>query len=183
MEYLLLSTRPKLNQKAIVKVIEEKLKTVDRIIYIGSESVEGKPYFQKVKAFYDALTTVDILYVDFDRAYDEEILKSNDNTYCVHFATGNTYTFLKHIKSKNGVKILKDWCENAKLILATSAGNHLLSPDISYAQFGDINHQGIEDLKALNLLPFYFVPHFNKKEILKIEFRILINLIIDQSII
>lgn len=169
-KYLILSNTPKHGEDAYQitnKVLFQLLSHVKKIAYISSETDKNRRYFDKVKLFYNQMSGIKIDYFDYDLEYTYGQTEKLLNYDAIHLSTGNTYKFLAGIVDKNQLEGLRKVLKTSKLIIATSAGGHLLSKDIEYARFGDENKSILKTNEALNILNFYVVPHYEGKTHMK----------------
>lgn len=94
------------------------------------------------------------------RAEMEKALKGD----IIYLAGGNTFYFLKHLRSSGLLARLKTFAEKGGVLAGLSAGAIMLTPNIELAAYPpfepDENDVGIRNLKALGLVKFEFLPHF-----------------------
>lgn len=82
----------------------------------------------------------------------------------VYLAGGNTFTFLHHVRASGMLSVLRRFAANGGLLAGLSAGALLMTPHIGLAGYPDFdrdeNEVGLRDLRALDLVPFEFFPHY-----------------------
>ncbi|MDA8791868.1 Type 1 glutamine amidotransferase-like domain-containing protein [Bacteriovoracaceae bacterium] len=87
---------------------------------------------------------------------------------CIHLAGGNTFSFLWNLREKNLMKKLRNFAKDGGVLCGTSAGSIILTKDIKLAGYPsfdkDDNEVGIKKLSSLNLVDFYFFPHFKSSK-------------------
>jgi dipeptidase E len=102
-------------------------------------------------------------------------IKAALDTDIVYLAGGNTFYFLKHLREAGLLPELRRFARNGGVIAGLSAGAHILTPNIELAGAPgldpDRNAVRLKDLKALGLVNFEFLPHFepNAKQIAALE--------------
>ncbi len=84
---------------------------------------------------------------------------------------GNTFYLLKYMKERGFDVVLKKLLEKEVVYVGVSAGSYVACPTIEVATWKhqDRNRVGLEDLSALNLVPFLLSVHYKPeyKDILK----------------
>ncbi|WP_026890869.1 peptidase E [Lacrimispora aerotolerans] len=113
------------------------------------------------KALEDMGLLVDEL--EISTASAEEItskLKQNDYIYVTG---GNTFFLLQEMKRTGTDQLIKEEVDSGKLYIGESAGAIVASADIEYAKGMDSVDEApdLESFKALSLVDFYPVPHYN----------------------
>ncbi len=100
--------------------------------------------------------------VPFDQTMFNEVMKSD----IIHLAGGNTFYFLKYLRQSKMLNPLKDFVERGGILTGLSAGAIMMTSDITMAAEPDFdrdeNSVHLKNLKAMNLLDFYFFPHFRQ---------------------
>ncbi len=85
----------------------------------------------------------------------------------IYLAGGNTFYFLKHLRESGALPLLKKFANQGKVIAGLSAGALIMSPTVALAAdpgLGpDENDVKLKDFKALNLFPFEFSPHYDRR--------------------
>lgn len=95
----------------------------------------------------------------------DEILKDSDFLY---FSGGNTFYLLSEIYKNGLADCISKFLQNGGIYIGESAGAIIASPDIKYAQTIDENRVNLKDFKALNLVPFYTLPHYKEEPFIDI---------------
>lgn len=82
----------------------------------------------------------------------------------VYLAGGNTFEFLKGLRSNGIIPYLKRFAKRKGTLAGCSAGGIILTPNISTASYPefdrDDNEIGIRNYSAMNLVNFEFFPHY-----------------------
>lgn len=100
----------------------------------------------------------------FTRAQEKDLFSSD----AIFLGGGNTYHFLKHLRKNGLISKLKAYVKKGGVLMGLSAGSILMTPNIVTASVpsveADENDVGLENLTALNLVPFEFVAHYEKSK-------------------
>lgn len=111
--------------------------------------------------------------VPFDQTLFKEVLKSD----IIHLAGGNTFYFLKYLRQSKMLPQLKLFVERGGILTGLSAGAIMMTSDISMAgepEFDrDENTVHLQNLKSMNLVDFFFFPHFRQSVRYDNAFKIL----------
>ncbi len=134
-----------------------------RIAYIASASDITRKYYQPKAEYYRKLGVGHLFYFDLDQEYDESKIDELLSCDAIHLSGGNTYYFLRSLQKRNFIPLLRDYVSRGKVLIGISAGSILMSETIGIARFGDVNAIGLKDLRALNLIDFDFMPHWDKE--------------------
>lgn len=109
--------------------------------------------------------------VPFDRILFQEVLKSD----AIHLSGGNTFYFLHTLRKAKLLPELKKFVMKGGVLTGLSAGAIMMTEDIEmagYPEFDrDENNVGISNLKALNLVDFFFFPHFKNSPRYDVVFK------------
>lgn len=109
--------------------------------------------------------------VPFDRILIKEVFKSDH----IHLGGGNTFYFLKHLRSQKLLPLLKDFVNRGGVLSGLSAGAIMMTPDITTAGYPsfdcDENYDNLKNLNALNLVEMDFFPHYKNSNRYDVEFR------------
>jgi dipeptidase E len=82
---------------------------------------------------------------------------------------GNTFYILHNLRERRLLNKLRAYVRDGGVLMGLSAGSILMTPNVSTAEVpsldSDENDVGLKDLRALDLVPFEFSPHYfpNKK--------------------
>jgi len=100
--------------------------------------------------------------IDID--YDQILLKEAFSSDVIHLGGGNTFYFLKYLRKKKLLPMLKSFVERGGILTGLSAGAIMMTPSIDTAAFPsfdcDENIENLSNLKALNFVKFHFFPHY-----------------------
>lgn len=102
--------------------------------------------------------------VPFDKILFQEVMRSD----AIHMAGGNTFYFLNCLRKAKLLKDLRAFAKRGGVLTGLSAGAIMMTENIemaSYPEFDrDENVVNISNLSALNLVDFYFFPHFKNSK-------------------
>jgi dipeptidase E len=114
-------------------------------------------------------------YTDIKFVTIEEALTST----AICLSGGSTYYFLNALRKSNTLEKLVEYVNKGGILIGFSAGSMLMTPDISNSTIPsyDIepNEVGDMSLQSLNLVDFYFFPHYDENEQYLKEVRMFSN--------
>ncbi len=126
----------------------------------SSEDPEGF-WFRSKAEQYAALGARMELSFGLDDDFDPLVLPDLLACDAIHLSGGNTYGFLDRLRRRGMIDILRGYVAKGGVLIGTSAGAILMTPDISTSALcGDQNLVGMEDFSGLTLVDFLFWPHF-----------------------
>ncbi|WP_261134200.1 Type 1 glutamine amidotransferase-like domain-containing protein [Bacillus sp. Marseille-Q3570] len=128
--------------------------------YIPSQYDATKHYFNRMKPNLQRFGFDQFVYFDIDKEYEPENLEALSSCDAIYLSGGNTYYFLKNLRSRNMMSFLQDFVKTGGVLIGVSAGAMMMSPTIEVAQFLDPNDVRLTDFEALNLAQLHFLPHF-----------------------
>ena len=171
MKTLLLTSAGMNVKEEILKILPKPANKI-KVAYIitASKFEEDTSYVDKDKK---AMIEQGFLVEEIDiRNKDEkelrEMLKDKD---IVYVQGGNTFYLLKYVKESGFDKVIKELIQKGVIYIGVSAGSYIACPTIEAALWKDQDRNivGLEDLTALNLVPFLLSVHYipEYKEIIK----------------
>ena len=103
--------------------------------------------------------------IDIENKTEKELRQFLKDKNVIHIEGGNTFYLLKAIKESGFDKIIKELLDRGIVYAGTSAGSSIAGPTIEFSSHVP-KGTPIEELKALNLVPFLFKAHYtdDKKE-------------------
>ncbi|WP_339276804.1 Type 1 glutamine amidotransferase-like domain-containing protein [Paenibacillus sp. FSL W8-0426] len=137
------------------------------IAYIPSCSDPDRTYFKATTEFYNKIGIEDIEYKDLDEEYDEIVISTIFEHNAIHLSGGNTFYFLHLLRKRGFIDSLRTYVSNGGILIGVSAGSLLMTKTIElagYGEDGDLNGVGLKDMKALGLVEFEFLPHWDGSE-------------------
>ncbi|WP_458461483.1 Type 1 glutamine amidotransferase-like domain-containing protein [Paenibacillus sp.] len=135
--------------------------------YIPSCSDPERKYFEHTRRYYNRLGIHTMQYYDLDMEYEESTFGSIVECDAIHLSGGNTFYFLSLLQKRNALGLLRSYLKTGGILIGVSAGSILTTPTIEIAGYGedaDENEVGLNDMKALGLVEFEFVPHWDGSE-------------------
>lgn len=132
--------------------------------YIPSASDPGGQYYQDRKTYYSALGVDVVVSCELDNHYQPENFARMLQCDGIHLSGGNTFHFLYWLQRRGLLEDLRRFVARGGVLIGTSAGAILMTPEISSSAFCEdvpLPGEELEDLAALNLLDFAFFPHIN----------------------
>lgn len=158
------------NERLDLDLVKLMGKKNPKIGYIPSSSDPTRKYFKGIKKYYSKYGLSRFLYFDIDQEFDRKKLPELLTCDAIHLSGGNTFKFLHSIKKRKLVTFLRKYAQGGKVLIGVSAGAMIMTPSINttavfHTQKGDLKKEnvvGLKDFRALNLVNFEFIPHFNK---------------------
>lgn len=137
--------------------------TVEKVVFYVNA---GKKALEKLGLVVDEL--------DISQASTDEIATKLKNNDFIYVTGGNTFFLLQELKRTGADQIIINEVKAGKLYIGESAGAIITSANIEYvATMDDVNKAPLlEDFNALNLVPFYIVPHYMNFPFKKIAHKI-----------
>ena len=133
--------------------------------YIPSSSDPERIWFKQKQLYYEALGLNLSVYFEIDADYEPEKVNWLWACDAIHLSGGNTYHFLYWLRARGLVVPLREYVAKGGILIGTSAGAILMTPEIGTASLcGDASLAGepMADLSALGLVDFGFLPHINQ---------------------
>ncbi|MEF7565235.1 hypothetical protein EVU96_18070 [Bacillus infantis] len=131
-----------------------------KIGYIPSTEDREKAYFKTKAEYYRNYGIQDImffdLYSEFDLSKIDELLKCD----IIHLSAGNPIEFRNAIKHRNMDKVLCDFYNQGGTFVGVSGGAVQLGKTTKLFQM--FIEDSDEELEALQLVNFNFLPHYNR---------------------
>lgn len=137
-----------------------------RIVYIPADSEYADEDFEEFQRDFAAtgVTRFRFECISVDRPLSKEEEKRLFSADAIFLGGGNTFYFLHHLRARKMLSKLKAFAKRGGLLMGLSAGSILMTPSIMTASVpscdSDDNEIGLRDLKAMNLVPFEFSPHY-----------------------
>lgn len=133
------------------------------VTFIPTASIVEKVVFY-VNAGKKALEELGLIVdeLDISQASGDEIVTKLKNNDFIYVSGGNTFFLLQELKRTGADQIIINEVKAGKLYIGESAGAIVTSADIEYVTtMDDVNKAPLlKDFNALNLVPFYIVPHY-----------------------
>jgi dipeptidase E len=133
------------------------------VTFIPTAALHEKVTFY-VKAGRKALEKMGLLVeeLEISTVAQEEIESKLDGNDMIYVSGGNTFFLLQELKRTGVDKLIKTQVEKGKIYIGESAGSIIAAPDIGYAKDMDDPKAApwLENVKALQLVDFFPVPHY-----------------------
>jgi dipeptidase E len=138
-----------------------------RIGYVASGPDPRRRFFGERQAYYRRYGLDLALFYDLDAAPDSVALRTLLACDAIHLPGGDTLAFLGRLRRRGMLHVLADWAKAGGLLIGTSAGAILMTPNIAVdALFRGAPPEERPDLDALDLVPFDFFPHAQQQRYL-----------------
>lgn len=153
-------------KEAFLKLLgKDPKETKIAFIPTASDKEENTSYVDRDKSAFLQMG-FEIKMVDLKNK-DEEALRDEISDCDVIFVEGgNTYYLLDQTRKSGFDKVVKDFIEKGKIYFGVSAGTYIACPTIEHSGWRktdpDNNEVKLEDLTALNLVPFIITAHYNR---------------------
>jgi len=148
------------------EIIKNYLKPHSNIGFIAtaSEVEENKDYMYQDRE-YLAKMNYKVIDIDISKESKQDILKKFKLIDSIFIAGRNCFYLLQQLIIKDVLQELKEFANN-KIYIGSSAGACIACPSIDYAQKLDDKAKAplLNNYKAMNLVDFYILPHYNSKE-------------------
>lgn len=145
----------------LIKLINKK----DPLLtFIPACSYDSEIEFREYVNQYSKFGIERFLLFPIDHPFDNTLLKQVLKSDVIHLGGGNTFYFLQHLRKSKILPLLKKFVLSGGILTGLSAGAIMMTEDIEMAGYPpfdcDENEDQLKNLKSLNLLDFYFFPHF-----------------------
>lgn len=105
------------------------------------------------------------VYFELDVDFSKDTLPALLSCDAVHLSGGNTFYFLRWLRRRAMLPVLRDYVARGGVLIGVSAGAILMTPDVSTSALcGDTFVEEFSDPAALGLVDFQFLPHFEPSE-------------------
>jgi dipeptidase E len=133
--------------------------------YIPSSADPERTWFKQRQIYYKSLDADLPIYFELEREYVPDKIKDLLACDAIHLSGGRTYNFLHWLRKRGLISPLRDYVLNGGVLIGVSAGAILMTPEISTTHLcGEEPTGDLDDLSAINLVDFAFLPHVNTIE-------------------
>jgi len=147
-----------------------------QVTYIPSSSDDADVHFRDFVRWYQRFNVKRFINFPVDVPISHTMLYQVLCSDIIHLSGGNTFYFLKHLRSQGLLKLLQDYSAEGGIITGLSAGAILMTPDITTASFPtfdcDDNYDGVTNFSAMGLVNFEFFPHYRNSKRYEQELRL-----------
>ena len=135
-----------------------------KMTFIPSCSYDAEVDFLDFIDRFSTYGLTQFIHFPVDIPFDQVLLKEAFKSDIIYLDGGNTYYFLKYLRKSKLIPMLKRYLLDGGILAGLSAGAILMTPSIATAGFPefdkDENYENMKNLKAMNLVPFEFFPHY-----------------------
>jgi len=144
-----------------------------RLTYIPSDSRRKNHYFEEFKQYWRKYGIRRVEPFAADDHFTPAELKRALSSDGVFLSGGNTYYFVKNLRSHGMFSRLREYAKKGGVLMGLSAGAIIMTPSITTAGIpssdADHNYVELENLKSLALVKFEFVPHYTRRRETSLE--------------
>lgn len=148
------------------EIIKNYLKPHSNIGFIAtaSELEENREYMYQDREKLEQMN-YKVIDIDISKESKQNILNKFKLIDSIFVAGGNSFYLLQQLVIKDVIQDLKEFANN-KIYIGSSAGACIVCPSIDYVQKLDDKAKAplLNNYKAMNLIDFYIIPHYNSKE-------------------
>ncbi|MDR1007436.1 MAG: Type 1 glutamine amidotransferase-like domain-containing protein [Campylobacteraceae bacterium] len=135
-----------------------------KVVFIPTASIVEKVTFY-VEADKKTLEKLGLIIdeLEISKASQDEIKSKISEADYIFVEGGNTFFLLQEMKRTGADKLIKEHVEKGKLYIGASAGSMIVSKDIEYVKYMDVDTAAPKlnnDFSALCIVDFYIVPHY-----------------------
>lgn len=148
-----------------IKLINKK----DPVItFIPSSSYDSEIEFKEFVNHYSKFKIYRFIHFPVDHPFDTILLNEVLKSDVIHLAGGNTFYFLNSLRKSKFLPELKKFVARGGILTGLSAGAIIMTENIElagYPEFDrDENEINLKNLSSLNLVDFFFFPHFKNSK-------------------
>jgi dipeptidase E len=128
--------------------------------FIPSSSYLSEVEFREFVRHYSKYKVTRFIHFPVDVPFDQTMFKEVMKSDIIHLAGGNTFYFLKYLRQSKMLPQLKAFVERGGILTGLSAGAIIMAAEPEFDRYENSVH--LQNLKAMNLVDFYFFPHFRQ---------------------
>lgn len=104
--------------------------------------------------------------IDIVGKNEQELRDFLKNKNVIQLEGGNTFYLLKALKDTNFDKMIREFVEEGKIYIGTSAGAYVACPTIEVSAWNDDGKDkfGVTDFTSLGLVPFVLKAHYKDEQ-------------------
>ncbi len=153
-------------KEAFIKIIPKKPSETKIAYILTASKMEAKRDF--VDRDRQAMKEIgfQIENSDLEGKNETELLEEFKDKDIVYVQGGDTFFLLKKIKESGFDKVVNKLLTQGKIYFGVSAGTYVACPTIDPATWDRTrdNYYGLENLNAMNLVPFLIKVHYNREK-------------------
>jgi len=156
------------------KALHEKLARLTRkskgrsLTYVPYSHENGEHFYRRIKRRYSRFGFRKFRYFAPDSDFMMREMHAALKSDVIYLAGGNTFYSLKHLRESGFLQKLKRFVDRGGVLAGLSAGAIIMTKDIKLAGYppheADVNEVRLKNLKALDLVNFDFLPHYNNSK-------------------
>jgi len=136
--------------------------------FIPSASYDAEVDFKYFVEEFSPLGVNKFQYLTVDTPFSKTALNELLRSDLIFLGGGNTFYFLKHLKSSGLFEELKKFAKRGGVLCGLSAGAIIMTPHVHTATFPhfdrDDNPFDMKNLTAMRLVEFEFFPHYKNSK-------------------
>jgi len=106
--------------------------------------------------------------LDLENNTSENIILFLKDKDIIFVAGGNTFYLLEQAQKSGFEEVVKEWVDDNKVYIGSSAGSVIAGPDIeSVAVFDDRKEANLRSTRGFNFIDSVILPHYSNKEFKK----------------
>lgn len=145
------------------KIFDKPFKDM-KMAYIitASKGSTNLDYLQRERDFFKQ-QNYNYTELDIDGKNESELKEILSKYEIVYVTGGNSFYLLKSIKESGFDKVIKELISGGVIYMGASAGSYVACPTIEQSKWkhqDKYNHYKVEDLQAMNLVPFLVTVHY-----------------------
>jgi dipeptidase E len=138
-------------------------KAQPKIGYIPANADPSRTFYQECAEYYAPLGVSLEPYFELDLRYEPALLPELLACDAIHLSGGNTFYFLRWLKMRGMLDMLRTYALQGGVLVGVSAGAILMTPDAEAGQIcGDRLVSGLENWDGIGLVDFHIIPHLNR---------------------
>jgi dipeptidase E len=134
-----------------------------KVGFLPANADPTRQYYRACATYYQPLGVNLAPYFELDLRYQPDLLPELLACDAIHLSGGNTFYFLKWLKTRRLDKTLRSYTADGGVLVGVSAGAILMTPDAEPGEIcGDRQIGGVDNWEAMHLVNFHFIPHLNR---------------------
>ena len=139
-----------------------------KLTFIPSCHYHAIEDYEDIISQYRAVGVSQFIKISPDETFSKALLRTALSSDIIHLGGGNTFYFLKHLRSSGMLREIRAWAKDGGILTGLSAGAIMMTKQISTAGFPSFDHDENDDnlsnLKSLSLVDFEFFPHYKNSK-------------------
>lgn len=152
------------NQQTDQMMLMQIKKRKPKYCFVPSSYEDSEYYYEEFTERFGSYGLCDFKVLHLDRTFSRKELSSALRSDVIYLSGGNTFYFLKHIRSTGLESELWNYLQTGGILAGHSAGAIVITPNINTASYPegdrDDNDVGLLSLKAMSFCSFEIFPHY-----------------------